>query len=155
MVCAMSSKSLFVAADREEMLARLARLSPAAKPQWGKMDVAQMCAHCQVALRVALGELELQRSLIGVLFGGLARRKLLSRKPWGRNLPTAPEFRITGSRDFAREHAALVDLVRRFGGGGPSKLTQKPHPFFGKLTAEEWSTLQWRHLDHHLTQFGV
>ncbi|MCC6408069.1 MAG: DUF1569 domain-containing protein [Planctomycetes bacterium] len=151
----MSSKSLFVAADRQEMLARLSRLSASTKPQWGKMDAAQMCAHCQVALKVALGELELKRGLLGILFGGFARRQLLSDKPWGRNLPTAPEFRVTDRRDFAREHAALAELARRFGEGGPAKLTQKPHPFFGKLSADEWSTLQWRHLDHHFRQFGV
>ncbi|MCE9593864.1 MAG: DUF1569 domain-containing protein [Planctomycetes bacterium] len=151
----MTSRSLFVAADRQEMLARVARLTASTKPAWGKLNVAQMCAHCQAPLNVALGELRLKRGLIGILFGGLAKKKLLSPEPWKPGLPTAPEFRVVDPRDFAREHRALTELVRRFGEGGPSKLTQEPHPFFGPLTVEQWSELQWRHLDHHLRQFGV
>jgi hypothetical protein len=26
---------------------------------------------------------------------------------------------------------------------------------FGKLTASEWNIMMYKHLDHHLTQFGV
>lgn len=151
----MDTRSLFVVADRQDLLARLARIEAGSKPKWGKMDAAQMCAHCQVALKVALGELELRRGLLGLLFGRLAKKSLLSPKPWKPGMPTAPEFRIADAREFAREHRALTELVRRFGEGGPSGLTRKPHPFFGPLTVEEWSTLQWRHLDHHLRQFGV
>ncbi|MFD1127776.1 DUF1569 domain-containing protein [Paenibacillus provencensis] len=29
-----------------------------------------------------------------------------------------------------------------------------PHPFFGKLTSEEWSIGLYKHLDHHLKEFG-
>lgn len=151
----MIQKSLFSAADREELLARVARLEPKSRSQWGKMDVAQMCAHCQVGLKVALGELKLRRSLLGILFGGLAKKTLFSPKPWKPGLPTAPEFRIADSRDFVREHRALVELVKRFGAGGAAKLTTKPHPFFGPLSSAEWDLLQWRHIDHHLRQFGV
>ncbi len=34
-------------------------------------------------------------------------------------------------------------------------LSKDPHPFFGNLNSEEWDTLNWKHLDHHLRQFGV
>jgi hypothetical protein len=69
-------------------------------------------------------------------------------------MPTAPQFRITDAREFAKERAALRALVERFGVGGPAGLMQAPHPFFGPLTADEWQRLQWLHLDHHLRQFG-
>jgi hypothetical protein len=148
-------ESLFEAEGRARMLARLDALRPDAPRQWGRMDVAQMLAHCQQPLRVALGELPLKRSLVGVLFGRLAKRQLLAAKPWQQGLPTAPEFRVHDARDFAREHAALRALVERFARGGPAALTKAPHPFFGRLTADEWQALQWRHLDHHLRQFGA
>ncbi|MEP6513238.1 MAG: DUF1569 domain-containing protein [Parafilimonas sp.] len=32
---------------------------------------------------------------------------------------------------------------------------ETPHPFFGKLKAEEWRTLTYKHLDHHLRQFWM
>jgi hypothetical protein len=48
-----------------------------------------------------------------------------------------------------------VALVRRLGDGGAAALTKEPHPFFGPLTAAERDALRWRHLDHHLRQFGA
>jgi hypothetical protein len=113
-----------------------------------------MLAHCHQPLRVALGELPLKRSLIGFLFGRMAKKMLLSPKPWKPDMPTAPEFKVQDQRDFDREKASLLALVKRFGQAGPAGLTKLPHPFFGKLTNDEWQALQWRHLDHHLRQFG-
>jgi hypothetical protein len=147
--------SLFAADGLATMLARIGQLRPDAAPLWGKMTLAQMLAHCQQPLRVATGELLLGRSLVGVLFGRLAKKQLLAPGPMKRNLPTAPQFKIGNPRAVATEQQALLDLVRRFGEAGPAGLTQKPHPFFGPLTADEWQMLQWKHLDHHLRQFGV
>lgn len=146
--------SLFDVTGRAAMLARLDRLQPDAARQWGKMTAAQMLAHCQQPLRVATGELPLKRSLVGFLFGRLAKKKLLAPAPWKPGLPTAPEFKITDARDFAKEKAALLAIVKRFGEAGPAGLTTAPHPFFGPLTTDEWQALQWKHLDHHLRQFG-
>ena len=136
------------------MLARVDRLRPDSARQWGRMSIAQMMAHCQQPLRVALGDLRLKRSLVGLLFGRIAKKKLLAPAPWKPGLPTAPEFKITDERDFEKEKSALKQLVQRFGAAGPSGLSRDPHPFFGPLTTEEWQALQWRHLDHHLRQFG-
>lgn len=149
------TESLFDPAGLASMLARLERLPPDAVRRWGKMTAAQMLAHCHQPLRVATGDLPLQRSLVGLLFGRMAKKRLLGDRPWQQGMPTAPEFRVTDQRDFAKEKASLLALVRRFGEGGPGALTQQPHPFFGPLTPDEWQALQWRHLDHHLRQFGA
>jgi hypothetical protein len=146
--------SLFDAAGRAHMLARLDALRADSVRQWGKMTIGQMLAHCQQPLRVALGELPLKRSLVGILFGRIAKRQLLT-KPWKPGMPTAPEFRVHDARDFAAERTTLRALVTRLGEGGPAVLSRQPHPFFGPLTADEWQRLQWLHLDHHLRQFGV
>ncbi len=151
----MMADSLFDSAGLGAMLARLNRLHPDSARQWGKMSVAQMLAHCQQPLRVALGELPLKRSLIGFLFGRMAKRRLLRAAPWKHSMPTAPEFLIKDTRHFDRERAALRALVQRFGTGDPTGLAALPHPFFGPLSTAEWQALQWRHLDHHLRQFGV
>ena len=149
------TKTLFRAEDRAEMLARIARVTPESKARWGKMDAGQMLAHCQAPLRVATGELALRRGLVGILFGKLAKKKLLGAGGFKPGLPTAPEFRVRDARDCARERDALAALVARFGEGGPAVLTRDPHPFFGPLTHAEWEALMWKHLDHHLGQFGV
>jgi hypothetical protein len=149
------AESLYDQQGLARVLARVDALRADSMRRWGRMDVAQMLAHCQQPLRVALGELPLKRSLVGLLLGRLAKKKLLAPKPWKQGLPTAPEFKVTDRRDFANERAALRALVERFGRGGPALLTKAPHPFFGPLAAHEWQALQWRHLDHHLTQFGA
>ncbi len=150
-----SQPNLFDAAQSRDILARLDRLRADTPALWGKMDVAQMLAHCQVPLEVAMGDVELKRGLIGILFGRMAKRKLLAPGEFGRNMPTHPRFRVSDARAFAREHARLRGLVQKFASGGPAVLTRAAHPFFGPLTEAEWSALQWKHLDHHLRQFGV
>lgn len=151
----MPTPSLFSAADRDAILDRLTRLRPDAERQWGKMSVGAMLAHCQMPLRVAVGDLELKRSLIGLLFGRMAKKKLLAPAPWKPDMPTAPEFKVQPKGDFETERRALATLVRRFGEAGPEGAPKKPHPFFGPLMPQEWDALQWKHLDHHLRQFGA
>ncbi|MDZ4803510.1 MAG: DUF1569 domain-containing protein [Candidatus Eisenbacteria bacterium] len=31
----------------------------------------------------------------------------------------------------------------------------EPNPIFGNLSVDEWGKLSWKHLDHHLRQFGA
>jgi len=147
--------SLFQPADSAAFVQRIESLQPEAKAQWGKMSAAQMLAHCQAPLRVAAGELKLKRGLIGILFGGLAKKKLVGPQPFGRGLPTAPQFLVRDARDFGAERKKLVALVQEFTRRGPAGLTRDPHPFFGPLDTAEWDLLQVKHLDHHLRQFGV
>ncbi len=137
------------------MIARIDRLRPDTRAQWGKMDVAQMLAHCQVPLRVATGEKKLGHSIIGKLFGKMAKKKLMQPGDFKKSMPTHPDFRMNDPREFEREKKELLRLVRAFASGGPSVLTSDPHPFFGPMTQDEWETLQWKHLDHHMKQFGV
>lgn len=147
--------SLYRAADANALRARLGTLTPRTPAQWGKMDVAQMLAHCQVPLQSALGDVTLRRTLVGRLFGRLAKKSLVGEKPFGRNLPTDRRFRVTDARDFDAERGRLMALLDRLVGGGPSALSKDPHPFFGPLTPAEWDALLWKHLDHHLRQFGA
>ncbi|MBL7925046.1 MAG: DUF1569 domain-containing protein [Bacteroidia bacterium] len=147
--------SLFRTSDREAVLARFDKLSAASAPVWGKMTVQQMLVHCQAPLKVATGALVLKHSLIGRLFGKMAKKQLLRPEPFKQNLPTAPEFKAASAGlDFEKEKQALLHLIRKFGEAGPQDGRGK-HPFFGAMTEEEWDALQWKHLDHHLRQFGV
>jgi hypothetical protein len=119
------------------------------------MNVAQMLAHCQQPLRVAYGELKLKQGLMGILFGRIIKKKLSGEQPFKKNLPTDKSFKITEPREFEKEKQQLISLVKKFSSEGPAALTKHPHPFFGKLSIEEWDNLSWKHLDHHLQQFGV
>ena len=148
-------KELLDASIAAETVERINKLRSDTKPLWGKMNVGQMLSHLQVPLKSALGELKLKKSLMGFLFGRIAKKQLFTDKPFKENLPTDPSFKRTGEHDFMIEKNRLLDLIGRFVAAGPAGVTLEPHPFFGKLTTTEWSTFMWKHLDHHLRQFGV
>jgi hypothetical protein len=148
-------KTLLNQSDSTELAARINKLSPDTQHQWGKMNAAQMLAHVHVGLRSASGELKLKRSLMGIFFGNIAKKKLTSDEPWGKNMPTDKHFVVADHRNFEEEKKAILTTIQRFSQAGASGVSNDPHPFFGKMTPEEWGRLMWKHLDHHLNQFGV
>ncbi len=148
-------RSLFNIADNNEIIGRINGLTPDSRGGWGKMNVAQMLTHVQVPLKVAFGELRLKRSLAGILFGRIAKKKLSSDRQWQKSMPTDKNFIVAGNRNFSREKEDLLLLVRRFAELGPAGISHQAHPFFGNLTADDWDKLMWNHLDHHLRQFGA
>jgi hypothetical protein len=146
--------NLFEPTTAVDIISRLGQLHSKSQPVWGKMSVSQMLAHCQATFDVYFGDKKLKRGLAGLLFGRIAKKQLFSSKPWRQNLPTAPEFIIKDDRNFEGERTRLVDLINRFSTEGPS-IAPNIHPFFGKMSKDEWAMLQYRHLDHHLRQFGA
>ncbi len=145
----------FTKKEYQEFAARLENLRADSKAIWGKMTVNQMLAHCQQPLKVALGELKLKRGLMGFLFGKLAKKNLSKPEDFGQSMPTDPNFIIKNQPDFETENAAFLKIMARFAEVDKEKIAEIAHPFFGKMNAEEWQILQWKHVDHHLRQFGV
>ena len=149
------TKSLFNQEYNASIVARIRQLRPDSQAQWGKMNVAQMVKHAQQPLRVAIGELKLKQNIIGFLFGKMAKNKFLKTKSMGKNLPTDKHFIISDIPEFEAEREKLIALVHQMAVKGSDIITKEAHPFFGKMTIEEWDTLQTIHLEHHLEQFGV
>jgi len=147
-------KNLFDVSATDEVVSRIDRLQASTPRQWGKMDAAQMMAHCSAALDMASGKFVASRSLLGRIIGPRLRHILTDDKPMKHNNATAKELTV-GTCDFAREHQRLKECVRQFRQGGEAGCTEHPHPFFGPLTPLEWATGMYKHLDHHLRQFGV
>lgn len=148
-------KNLFEQQTVDEVLSRLDNLRPDSKHLWGKMSVSQMLAHCQVPMEVALGERTSKQRFIGKLFGRMAKRKLMSDGEFKKNLPTDSSFMVKDDRNFLEEKERLQVLVQRFPSINADSLVTREHPFFGRMTREEWGILSYRHLDHHLKQFGA
>ena len=148
-------KTLFQPGTLDEVISRIDKLQPASPRQWGKMDVAQVMAHCSAAMDMASGRLNPQRTFIGRLLGPFFKPMFTNEKPMGKNAPTGKQFVIADPRDFLREQEQLKQKVRQFHEGGEPKCTRHPHPFFGPLTPQAWSRGMYKHLDHHLRQFGA
>jgi hypothetical protein len=149
-------KHLHDSAIAADLRARLSRLQPGTPPLWGKMSAPQALAHMSGSLEMALGDEKPPRMFMGRVFGRLVKRLVLrDESPLKRNTPTAPTLLMRGDRDFDRERARLDALIQRFAAGGEAACTTHPHTFFGAMTPREWAVLQYKHLDHHLRQFGA
>ena len=147
-------KNLFESSAADEIKRRIAYLRPDCERQWGKMTVAQMLAHCSAWMEMAAGLSSPPRSLIGRIFGSMAKSQVLN-SPIRRNMPTEKSLVVSNERNFAAERQRLLEWIDRFALGGPEKCTKDPHCFFGPMTPVEWATLGYKHLDHHLRQFGA
>jgi hypothetical protein len=136
---------------------RLQRLGPHSERQWGKMTAPQMLAHCCVSMQWAVGEVVPEKGPLPARVIGRLIKPMVFRNddPMRKNSPTAKSLLVTDERDFSTEHTRLSGLIDRFEAGGAAGCTRNPHSFFGKMTAEEWAILMYKHLDHHLRQFGV
>jgi hypothetical protein len=148
-------KNLFQQETVDEIILRLDRLQPAPVRQWGKMEVAQMMAHCSLSMDMALGNLNLPRIFIGRLLSPFFKSLAINDKPFEKNMPAGEKLVVTDQRDFLCERELLKQKVRQFHDGGEAQCTRHPHPFLGSITPYVWSRSQYKHLDHHLRQFGV
>jgi hypothetical protein len=149
-------KNLYEATTAKEIRERIARLGPNSQRQWGKMNAAQAMAHCATGMEWAVGDKTESRMFLGRIFGPMAKAAVLKdEKPLGKNVPTAKSLVVKDERDLGKECARLSALVERFVAAGPQGCTKSAHTFFGELTPEEWARLMYKHLDHHLRQFGA
>ena len=149
-------KNVFEPNDLEALRARIAQLRPDSNRKWGTMSVAQALAHCSLGVQTATGELRPPRKLIGRILGPIVKPKVVGDdQPMRRNSPTMKELIVLHEPDFATEQVRLIGLLENFSAVGPPACTSHPHAFFGPLKPDEWAILMYKHIDHHLRQFGV
>ena len=114
-----------------------------------------MLCHCQNPLLVALGRKELPKpGLMKKLLFKSFKSAMYNDKLWKKNLGTPKEYKVVSDKDFQSEKGKLLDLIDDFY-AERNKEIWDPHPVFGKFTHDQWGMLQYKHLDHHLRQFGV
>ncbi|MDF2668845.1 MAG: hypothetical protein K0R67_1151 [Paenibacillus sp.] len=148
-------QNIFDHTNTVEILTRIDKLSPNSQPQWGQMDVAQMLAHCSSFQDFATGNSFEKRGWLGIIIGNFVKPLFYNDKPLPRNMSTIPTVLIADSKEFEKEREILKQSIITFQNNGPERCTTHPHPFFGKLTPEQWGKGIYKHLDHHLKQFGV
>src|SRR5438445_135038 len=127
-------KTLFEKTVASEMINRVEKISPQSSRQWGKMDVAQMLAHCGNGLEMAMGTINPKRIFIGRIIGPLFKSKYTDEKPFDHSSPTSPEIEVKEQRNFDTEKLRLLSLVKKFSEGGEPIVNQPVHPFFGKMS---------------------
>jgi len=136
----------------EACLARIERLAPDTPPRWGRMSVAQMLAHCAEVQQVMNGKPLEGTPWLLRLAGPLIKRAVLSRRPYPRGAKTHPQYLQVSKKEFEAEKRRLLATLAGFHAAGGEGAR---HPLFGPLTADEAGWGSFKHLDHHLRQFGV
>lgn len=152
----MERRNFYDPATYSALIGRIERLTADAEPAWGTMDAAQMLSHCAEVAEVAAGS----RPLVGTpwlvrLMGGLIKRMVLSDRPYPRNGRTHPQYVMETAVDFEEQRGRLLAVLQALSDAGPEAVGRLRHPIFGAVTADEAGWAAYKHLDHHLTQFGV
>jgi hypothetical protein len=104
---------------------------------------------------MACGDRPKKQVFLGKLVTPFIRSAVLGPKPLRRNSPTDPDLVIAEEPDFDAERHRLSTLVDRFCQAGPDAAGRQIHSFFGRFSGGEWGRLTYKHLDHHLRQFGA
>lgn len=150
-------KTIFDPALRAKIEHRLKLLSPSSTPKWGKLTAGKMLPHCTDQIWLGLGKKK------GEDHSSLIRRTIAK---WfviyGTGFPktgvkTIPEmdWEVSGTQAtaFEQDRKTLLNAIQDFCNRDARKGFEA-HPYFGRLTRDQWGVLVYKHLDHHLFQFG-
>jgi hypothetical protein len=116
------------------------------------MNAPRMLAHLVDWMQMAKGELQTAAKKRILRYPPL-KQLAIYWLPFPRGVPTAQELIKREAFDWAGEHAAVCRHVQSFDQLDPKAIWPE-HPAFGKLTPKAWGVLGYRHMDHHLRQFG-
>ena len=152
----MALPNIFTLEVTDQIVGRINQLSENTKPSWGKMDAAQMLAHCNVAYEMCFENKHKKPGAVKrFLLKAFVKKLVTNETPYKRNSQTAPEFLITSDKDFQTEKSRLIEYLRKTVEiGGPAFKNKESHSF-GALSTTEWNNMFYKHLDHHLSQFNV
>ncbi len=149
--------NIFTKEISDEIIDRINKLTPDSNRQWGKMDVSQMLAHCCVTYEMVYEPDKHPKPnfLMGMILKLFVKKVVTGEKPFKKNNPTAPQFIMKSDKDFETEKARLIGYLKKTQKLGDTEFDGKESASFGILNKTEWNNMFYKHLDHHLRQFGV
>jgi hypothetical protein len=147
-------KTMWDGPCQREIRDRVARLSPESKGEWGKMSAPQVVCHLADSLKMALGDLPVTSRHMPIRYPPL-KQFIVYVAPFPKSAPTAPELQVRAPGAWSADVADLQALVDRFVARGSESTPWVDHPAFGRLSRRAWGVLVYRHMDHHLRQFGA
>ena len=152
----MDNKNIFTLPISKEVTDRINKLTPDSKAVWGKMTVDQVLAHCNVTYELIYTDKHKKpNGFAKTMLKLFVKKAVVTAKPYKKNGPTAPSFKITDKRVFETEKKVLIDNIVKTQELGEAHFEGKESHSFGTLNKNEWNNMLYKHLDHHLNQFGV
>ena len=148
--------NIFTKEACDEISERINKLNPEMKPLWGKMNASQMLAHCNVSYEMIYENIHPKpNAFLKIILKTLVKSKVVGEAPYPHNSKTAPQFIITDTKDFEKEKKRLIDYINKTQQLGEKHFDNKESNSFGALNKTEWNNMLYKHLNHHLSQFGV
>jgi len=142
--------------EAQKLINRINQLTPQTSAKWGKMNVAQMLAHSNVTYEYVFDERADKPNFLMKIILKLFLKKIVTNEtPYKQNSGTAPAFIIADVRDFEKEKTRLINYINNVVVKGASFFEGKESVSFGVMNATEWNNLMYKHINHHLEQFGV
>lgn len=149
-------KNIFTTETTNEIIARINSLTNETQALWGKMHVAQMLAHCSVSYEtIYTNKHPKPNAFVKFILKNFIKKYIVSEKPYKKSSQTAPYFIIADELDFEAEKKKLIDYILKTQELGENAFEGKESVSFGSITKNEWNNMLYKHLDHHLSQFGV
>lgn len=138
-----------------QIIQRLKSLTAQSQRKWGTMTPAQMLRHCRSQIDFILAPSVDVKTYPTAFRFAPVRWLALYVIRWPHNSKTAPEMdvnkKLTDVGDFETEHQLLIESLHSL---YHSTHVEAIHPLFGKMGKTQWGRVVWKHLDHHLRQFG-
>ncbi|MCC6371678.1 MAG: DUF1569 domain-containing protein [Bacteroidia bacterium] len=152
----MALPSIFDKEVSNGIISRISQLQPTTAAKWGSMNVAQMLAHCNVTYEMIYENKHPKPGAFAkIMLKAFVKKIVVNETPYKHNSRTAPAFLVTDSRVFEAEKQRLVDHIAKTQQLGASHFEGKESHSFGALNSTEWNNMFYKHLNHHLSQFGV
>lgn len=152
----MALPDIFNKAVTDEIIERINKLDKNSKPLWGKMNAAQMFAHCNVSYEMIYENIHPKPNpVLKFILKALIKKKVVGEEMYPHNSKTAPQFIMKETKDFDNEKTRLINYIDKTQQLGEIHFDNKESLSFGALNKTEWSNMLYKHLDHHLKQFGV
>ncbi|MCR4029206.1 MULTISPECIES: DUF1569 domain-containing protein [Flavobacterium] len=149
-------QNVFLKVDSDQFINRIKQLDSNRQPLWGKRSVDQMLAHCNVTYEMVYDNIHTKpNAFMRFILKSFVKNKVVDESSYSKNSRTAPQFIITGDRNFDLEKNRLISYISKTQELGENEFEGKESLSFGKLTSKEWNNMFAKHLDHHFTQFGV
>jgi hypothetical protein len=152
----MALPNIFTQEVTRKLNQRLHKITHETQPTWGKMNAGQMLAHCNVTYEMAIEEKHAKaKGLKKLILTKFVKPIVTGEKPYKKNSRTAPEFLVSDKQDFDLQMKRIKDYLSKTVELGTPHFEGKMSNSFGNLKAIEWNNMFYKHLNHHLIQFGV
>ncbi|MFN8310778.1 MAG: DUF1569 domain-containing protein [Chitinophagales bacterium] len=147
-------KSIFDASTQNEIIGRIKSLNASNRALWGNMQLQEMVEHCSRCDDMYLGNIQIPRVFIGRIIGPFLLNKVIQNDaPFTKNTPTSPALKASAvSGDLETQKQQWIARIEAYNNFSNHDFI---HPFFGRMNKEQVGYVSYKHLDHHLRQFGA